>query len=127
MPQVRNFMSDPEMLKAAMLLAKMALGDNFVPKEFFRDDATSLLKESGCAEPQDPVQPLIDNGILKEKTALGFRLLRFTLDPLAESLAAAHYVRTCGGDAECLKKLKEDAAKSPGFLTAIELIEKGTH
>jgi len=119
-------MTNPEMLKAAMLLARMALGDNFIPKEFFRDDATALLKENGWTEHKnlDPVQRLIDNGILKEKTALGFRLLRFTLDPVAENLAAAHYVGTCGGDAECLKKLKNDAAKAPGFLAAIELFRR---
>ena len=122
-PQVPNFMTNPEMLKAAMLLAKLALGENFIPKEFFRDDATGLLKENGWAEPQklDPVQRLIDNGILAEKTALGFRRLLFALDPIAENLAAAHYVRTCRRDAECLKKLRNDAAKAPGFLAAVEL------
>jgi len=122
-PQVPNFMTNPEMLKAAMLLAKLALGDDFIPKEFFRDDATGLLKEDGWAEPQklDPVQRLIDNGILIEKTALGYRRLRFALDPIAEHLAAARYVRSCRRDAEWLRKLKNDAASAPGFLAAVEL------
>jgi photosystem II stability/assembly factor-like uncharacterized protein len=122
-PQVPNFMTNPEMRKAAMLLAKLALGGDFIPKEFFRDDAMGVLKENGWAEPQklDPVQRLIDNFILREKTAAGFSRLRFELDPIAENLAAAHYVRTCGRDAECLKKLKNEAAKAPGFLAAVEL------
>jgi hypothetical protein len=106
-----------------MLLAKLALGEDFIPKEFFRDDAMGLLKENGWGDPQklDPVQRLIDNGILIEKTALGFQRLRFALDPIAENLAATHYVRACRGAAECLKKLKNDAAKAPGFLAAVEL------
>jgi hypothetical protein len=122
-PQLPNFMTNPEMSKAAMLLAKLALGDNFIPKEFFRDDATALLKENGWGDPQklDPVQRLIDNGILKEWTAGGFSRLRFVLDPIGENLAAAHYVRTCRRDAECMNKLKDDAAKAPGFLAAVEL------
>jgi len=122
-PPVPNFMTNPEMLKAAMLLAKLALGDNFIPKEFFRDDASELLKENGWAEPHklDPVQRLIDNGILKEWTGGGFSRLRFVLDPIAENLAAAHYVRACRRDAKCLEKLKNDAAKAPGFLAAVEL------
>jgi hypothetical protein len=121
--QAPNFMTNPQMLKAAMLLAKLALGGNFIPKEFLRDDATELLKENDWAEPQklDPVQRLIDNGILSEKTVLGFRRLRFALDPIAENLAAAHYVRTCRRDAEGLKKLRSDAAEAPGFLSAVEL------
>jgi hypothetical protein len=122
-PQAPNFMTNLEMRKAAMLLAKVALGDDFIPKDFFRDDATGLLKENGWAEPQklDPVQRLIDNGILMEKTVGGFSRLRFVLDPIAENLAAAYYVRMCRQDPECLKKLKNDAAKAPGFLAAVEL------
>jgi len=119
-PQAANFMTNPQMLKAAMLLAKLALGDNFIPKEFYRRDAMALLKQNGWSQPQelDPVQRLIDNNIVKETTKLR---LRFDLDPIAENLAAAEYVRTCRRDAACLERLKKDAAKAPSFLSAVEL------
>ena len=67
-----------------------------------------VLKENGWADPQklDPVQRLIDNGILMEKTAGGFSRLRFVLDPIPENLAAAHCARMCRRDAECLKNLR---------------------
>jgi photosystem II stability/assembly factor-like uncharacterized protein len=122
-PAVPNFMTHAEMLRAALILAKLALSGDFIPKEFFPDEAAAKLREAGWTDPQklDPVRRLLDNGILIEKGPLVSRRLRFVLDPIADSLAAVAHVRECKGDPACLDKLRADAAKAPGFLAAVDL------
>jgi hypothetical protein len=120
---VPNFMTHEEMLKAAMALAKLALAGDFVPKEFFRDEAVNMLRGLGWSGPEktDPIRRLIDNGVLMEKSLLVFRRLRFVLDPVAENLAAAAYVRACRADPACLNELREKSAGARGFRAALEL------
>jgi hypothetical protein len=126
-PGVRNFMPSDDFLRASMLVAKLALGEDFVPKEFFRDDTRALLVENGWKDEKlDPIQRMLDNGILIEKTVIGHRRLRFALDPVAESLAASLYVRRCKGSVQRLEELTLRAATSPGFYSAVVLARKAS-
>ena len=125
-PTSRNFMTHAEMLRAATVLAKLALGRDFIPKEFDAASAAAALRDAGWDNPQllDPLQRLVDNGILIEKDPLISRHLRFALDPIADNLAAAAYVREAAKDAIQLTDLRAKAAKAPGFLNAIDLVSR---
>jgi hypothetical protein len=125
-PSLPNFMTPTEMLRAATVLAKLALTGDFVPKEFYDDEAATALRQSGWADPQklDPVRRLIDNGILIQKGPLVSRRLQFALDPIAEFLAATSWVRECGNGAGRLDNLRASAAGSPSFLAAIDLVNR---
>ena len=125
-PTAKNFMTNEDFLRAGMVLAKLALGDDFIPKEFFKDDARNALKQSGWTEQTktDPIQRMVDNGILLEKTVVGHVRLRFVLDPVAENLAASAYVRECRGNVRCLDELSSNAHVSPGFQAAVNLARR---
>lgn len=70
-PGVANRMHHDEMLKAAGLLAKLSLEPDFVPKEFVLWKARALLSENGWNFPasRDPIERLLDNGVLEQKVA----------------------------------------------------------
>jgi hypothetical protein len=123
---VKNFMTNDDFLRASMALAKLALGEDFIPKEFFKDEARETLRAHGWTDPVklDPIQRMLDNGILLEKTVIGHSRLRFVLDPVAENLAASAYVRQCDGDVQCLDELTRKAAISAGFRSAVELARR---
>jgi hypothetical protein len=125
-PSLPDFMTHPEMLRAALILAKLALAGDFIPKEFHPHEAAVRLKEAGWADAQklDPVRRLLNNGILIEKGPLVSRRLRFVLDPIADSLAAVAYLREYGNDPALVDKLRADAARAPGFLAAIDLASR---
>jgi photosystem II stability/assembly factor-like uncharacterized protein len=125
-PSVPNFMSQGEMLRAAEVLAKLALGDDFIPKEFDAGRAVTELKKEGWTDPQkiNPVQRLLDNGILIPKGELINRRLKFVLDPIAEHLAAAAYLQELGRDSVRLDLLRDRARNAPGFLVALDLLTR---
>jgi hypothetical protein len=125
-PTAKNFMTNEEFLRASMVLARLALGDDFVPKEFFKDDARDALRQHGWTDQTmtDPIQRMLDNGILLEKTVVMHRQLRFVLDPVAENLAASAYVRQCKGNVQCLDEWTRKASVSPGFQSAVKLARR---
>src|ERR1035438_3492730 len=61
-PSLPNFMTPPEMLRAATVLAQLALSGDLVPKEFYADEAAIELRKAGWGDPQklDPVRRLVD-------------------------------------------------------------------
>jgi photosystem II stability/assembly factor-like uncharacterized protein len=115
-PSVPNFMSHAEMLRAAKILAKLALGDDLIPKEFYAEEAAAELKRQGWADSQkvDPIQRLVDNGVLISKGEL-LRRLKFVLDPIA---AAAH-LQEARHDPARLRSLRDNAKQAMGFLAWI--------
>jgi hypothetical protein len=115
-PSLPNFMAPTEMLRAATILAKLALSSNFIPKEFDAVAAATELRKGGWTDPQklDPVRRLVDNGILVERGPLVSRRLRFALDPIADSLAAIAHVRECGIDTACLDSLRAECGQCSG-------------
>jgi photosystem II stability/assembly factor-like uncharacterized protein len=122
-PGARNVMTDEAMLSAAKLLGKLATGGDFIPKEFSMPSARESLRSGGWTDPEklDPVQRLIDNGVLVEKKRGGFHALRFELDPIAEFLSAAAWAEQCGARIADWQDLKKRSASAPGFQIALRL------
>jgi photosystem II stability/assembly factor-like uncharacterized protein len=122
-PGAKNAMTDEAMLRAAKLLGKLATGSDFIPKEFSMQSARESLRAAGWTDPEklDPVQRLIDNGVLVEKKRGGFHVLRFELDPIAEFLSAAAWAEQCGSRISDWQDLKKRSASAPGFQIALRL------
>jgi photosystem II stability/assembly factor-like uncharacterized protein len=126
-PSVPNFMSHAEMLRAAKILSKLALGDDFIPKEFDAEDASAELRKEGWTDPQkvDPIERLVDNGVLLSKGELLNRRLKFALDPIAEYLCAAASLREARYDRSKLDFLRNRAQHAAGFVAALDLLAQG--
>ena len=130
---MENRLADEEMLRASEALGRLSLGNNFVPQEFSRDEAREILAAMGWKEPDklDPLQRLIDNGVVIEKSAAATMILRFALDPVAEFLAATAYAKDCGTAYNCWAKLiaqvRDRGEKAAGFLTALTLVWQAYH
>jgi hypothetical protein len=94
---VTNRLSDEQMLRAAEALARLSLGESFMPSEFSRKEARSVLtlvKEIPIGT--DPIERLVENGVLVEYQVGSSSVLSFLLDPIAEYLAAMAWARECG-------------------------------
>jgi hypothetical protein len=130
---VLNGMKHDDMLKAATALARVSLANDFVPKEFSRAAALGLLADQGWKDPTklDPIQRLIDNGVLAQKNMGTDTLLRFLLDPIGEMLAAESFAKECGNDPTRWASLRHaiDAHKdrAQGLLTALKLVHQAYH
>lgn len=122
-PSVPNFLDGDRMLKTAQRLGKFAIGEDFIPKEFSRDAALLALKDVGekLNDSCDPIARLILNGIIIKKPGGLATLLRFSLDPVAEFLAAAQYAAEAGADANQWDSLLRDSKSASGFRTALML------
>jgi photosystem II stability/assembly factor-like uncharacterized protein len=94
-PGVANGLSNEQMLRAAEALGRLALEPDFIPKEIPRSAARERLAAHGWKEPEklDPLQRLLDNGVLLQREAGIDGLLRFVLDPISEMLAAMAWAR----------------------------------
>jgi hypothetical protein len=80
-------------IQAAQILASVSLGSNLVPQDFLQQDALEVLAKGGMT---DQAQTLIDHlaasGLIERRPRGGRPLLRFSLDPAAEYLAAIRKV-----------------------------------
>jgi hypothetical protein len=125
---VVNQLTDEATRNAAEALGKESLGDNFVPRDFSKTKARSILSQMGSNESEklDPIRRLIDNQVLMAKQAATGELLRFVLDPIAEYVAASSYAQEFGNDPakwkELINKVREKGTTAAGFLTALELV-----
>ena len=122
-------LSDPDMLRAAEALAELALEKGFVPHEVLRPDAQKALAEAGWKEPGQPdsiLQCLRGNGVLQETNVGTEVLLRFTLDPVAEFLAASAHAKRCGESISAWKtlvlKIDQAGPQASGFRLALRLV-----
>lgn len=123
-PAISHAMTDEEMLRAAKLLGKLALEHDFIPKEFSKEIARERLRAAGWTNPEklDPIQRLLDNGVIIEKKAvLAIHRMRFALDPIAEFLAAAAWTEECSNN-QLWNDLEQRSIAAPGFHTALQLI-----
>jgi hypothetical protein len=123
----KNRLSEEEMFVAAEVMARIALGEDFVSKEFRTSTARSALN-GACRrklEEADPIQRLVDNGVLRREQAGTDALLRFTLDPVAEFLCAGACAKEFGSDPERWnnldQKISERGAAAEGFQQALRL------
>jgi hypothetical protein len=81
--------SDDVFIRAAQALAIVSLGKNLIPQDFSVDDARAILKQDGAAVGEDLLLGrLVSCGVLEKRTPGGYAVLRFSLDPVAEYLAA---------------------------------------
>ena len=122
-PGMANGMGDEDMLTAAKALARLAVGSDYIPKEFTRSDGLKCLQTDAPDLPAgvDPLRRLVDNGVLLSREIGATTSLRFALDPVAEFLAAEAHFDKCEGDAGCLGKLLTDSKNAQGFHNALLL------
>jgi photosystem II stability/assembly factor-like uncharacterized protein len=102
-PATPNFVPNNAVIEAARALGWCSLGNlvlgtkpspnALVPSYFYRDGAKEALAERRLrTDPDALVDRLIANGVLQETSPAGTRVLRFSLDPFAEYLAALHLI-----------------------------------
>ena len=122
-PGIGNSMSDGEMFRTAKALAKLALGADYIPKEFTDDRGRERIKVAVPELPSgiDPQNRLIANGVLISKDIGATTFLRFALDPVAEFLAAEAYFDECENEEARLHSLLSNSEKAPGFHSALLL------
>jgi hypothetical protein len=87
--QATTAVPDNIFIEAAQLLASVSLGPNLLPQDFLEQDALDGLAKGGMAErAQTLVDRLVSSGLIERRLRAGHRILRFSLDPAAEYLAA---------------------------------------
>ena len=87
-------LSDEAMYKIVKLMAKLSLGNNFVPSDVRMDELRNEMKilYEDKSQVEAAVKRIELNGIIMEKVdEKGNYFIRFILDPLAEIMAAMWY------------------------------------
>lgn len=80
-------------IAAAQCLAAVSLGSNYVPGDFMPADAIVALKAAGCSESAELLlDRLVTGGVIERRLPGGVPVLRFSLDPAAEYLAAIRQI-----------------------------------
>jgi hypothetical protein len=121
---VEDEIEDARMLELARALASLAMGDDFVPKEFTATAAAKVLIIRNV-EPESILRRFVANGILLKKSVGGINIYRFILDPVCETLGAFERALACGADSEKWDKLIDAAAaqsESKGFISALQQV-----
>jgi MlaD protein/NACHT domain len=91
--QATTAVPDNIFIEAAQILASVSLGPNLLPQDFLEQDASDRLAKGGMAErAQILVDRLVSSGLIERRLRAGRRILRFSLDPAAEYLAAIHKI-----------------------------------
>jgi hypothetical protein len=80
---------DDLFIRAAQVVASMSLGKNLVPQDFSPEDAAGALKRDGVNGQESAlINRLVASGVVERRTPGGYIVLKFSLDPAAEYLAA---------------------------------------
>jgi hypothetical protein len=86
-------LSDDMFIQAAQTLASVSLGQNLVPQDFSPASAAEALAvDAAGTQQQDLIEHLIASGVVERRTPGGYAVLRFSLDPAAEYLAAVRQI-----------------------------------
>jgi hypothetical protein len=122
-PTVQDFLDNDKMLKVAKILGKTAVGKDYIPKEFSKNDAIADLKAASEAvsDSSGPIVRLTKNGVLLEKSGGLETRLRFAFDPVAEFLAAVAYAEECGDNAGQWTWIFSQSTQAPEFQRALKL------
>jgi photosystem II stability/assembly factor-like uncharacterized protein len=76
-------------IRAAQTVAAVSLGKNLVPQDFSPQSARDALSQDGASDQEDALlNRLVASGVIERRTPGGYTVLRFSLDPAAEYLAA---------------------------------------
>jgi photosystem II stability/assembly factor-like uncharacterized protein len=83
-------LSDDLFIRAAQTIASVSLGTNLIPQDFSPQDATEALKQDAGNDQQAAflLSRLVASGVVERRSPGGQVVLRFSLDPVAEYLAA---------------------------------------
>jgi hypothetical protein len=97
-PTTPGHVPDNQVILASRVLGRLSLEEHYVPREFRSDEARSRLEARGfkAEEASSALRRLIQNGALDERQPGGTSILRFSLDPVAEFLAAIDWVDFLG-------------------------------
>ena len=88
-----------ELIHATCCLAIVSLGDNFIPGDFQQEDGLKAIATGAISTPAGRViERLIANGVLERREFAGIPLLRFSLDPATEYLAAIGQIKRFQSD-----------------------------
>jgi hypothetical protein len=119
---------DQLMLKAARLFASIALGDDFVPKEFDGGEAVQFMERMGSTaeEASLAIRRLTANGVLLLRDLGGVPRYRYLLDPICELLGAYHRALEADRDIaswdRLLATVRSKGELATGFREALRLI-----
>jgi hypothetical protein len=114
----------PASVRTGRLYAEQ--GEDFRLKRIDRQVAEmALAKESLLGNDLNPLQRLIDNQVLEQRQEGGGFLIAFSLDRVAENLAAFAHVNRCKSNTEAWKELIEKVMtqreQARGFLAALKI------
>lgn len=87
--RLEQSISDDLFIRAAQAVAAVSLGNNLVPQDFLPKDASASLNR-GDLKDHEPalLSRLVASGVVERRAPAGHIVLRFSLDPVAEHLAA---------------------------------------
>jgi hypothetical protein len=120
-----NYLTPSQHLTVVKIVAKQEIGQNYQPKWIEREALTLLLTETLPLGGVDALQRLIDNQILIEQRH-GSYLVRFSLDPICEYIAALAMAEQCGTNELAWQELIEETHKLGdkifGFNVALRVV-----
>jgi photosystem II stability/assembly factor-like uncharacterized protein len=124
---VPNYLPQDQMLRVTEILGELSIGNNFIPRDFTMASARDRLKCPPGNHP-DPILRLIENGILVKREYGSDIFLRFSLDPIAEYMAAMALAKRFGNNQNELvlldQKIDELGEKALGFKQAFLLVRE---
>jgi hypothetical protein len=90
-PKQAGFISDEMFIRAAQIVASVSVGKNLVPQDFSPSAAAEALAHGKIEiDVSALIDRLISSGLVERRMPGGHVVLRFSLDPVAEYLAAIH-------------------------------------
>jgi hypothetical protein len=109
------------LISAARILAVVSVGDSFVPSDFRQDTAIAALSAKGLAEQAEQlIGQVVSNGVLERRVFGGLAVLRFSLDPAAEYLAAIEWIDRLRTDRARWEEFTARLRGTEGYPNAID-------
>jgi len=123
-----DFVDNNLLVPAARCIGWCSLEKRFIPGDVFRNRVVELIDMAGLKNKADLLlKRLAANGVLVERDVGGTRRWRFSLDPLAEYLAAIYWTDILRDNRERwvrwlnqMRTIQPDFHKIKGFLVALE-------
>jgi len=114
--------ADPIFIQAGQVVAAVSLGRSLVPQDFLAAEALAALSKDGLgSQGQQLLDQLIGAGVIERRAPGGYVLLRFSLDPAAEYLAATRQIIMLkSADARRWKTYLSSLRKIDGYPDVIE-------
>jgi len=107
--------ADPAFVQAAQVIAVVSLGKTLIPRDFLAAEAMAALSKDGLdSQGQALLDQLIGGGVIERRGPGGYVLLRFSLDPVAEYLAATRQV---------IKMKSADTRRWVSYLSSLKKVD----